>query len=63
MGNFKYTLKDTECNYKHFGNCEICGKAPLQVHRLVKQEIKVNDRLKEVSTTYGCWKCLNNLIK
>lgn len=63
MENFKYSLKDTECNYRHFGNCEICNNAPLQVHRLVKQKITLNNRLIEVSTTYGCFKCLNKLIK
>ena len=61
--SFFYTIRDTECNSKVFGACEICGKDAVQVfhqkrykktlHPITKQE-----QNQFITDCYGHYDCL-----
>ena len=61
--DFSFILRDTECNSKVFGACEICGKDAVQVfhqkrykktlHPITKQE-----QNQFITDCYGHYDCL-----
>lgn len=58
-----YTIRDTECNSKVFGDCEICGKFVIQVHHQIRWKeiinpIKNNKSKIQISDGYGHHNCL-----
>ena len=61
--SFFYTLRDTECNSKVFGACEICGKDAVQVFHQNKFKTTFIPQLNrnvtiQVSDGYGHHNCL-----
>ena len=61
--NIVFTIRDTECNSRIFGDCEICGKPVVQVHHQIRWRKYFNKILKveskiQVSDSYGHYSCL-----
>ena len=61
--SFSYTIRDTECNSKVFGACEICGKDAVQIKKKKKIEYKFRADLNrnvgiQVTDCYGHYNCL-----
>jgi hypothetical protein len=61
--SFFYTIRDTECNSKVFGACEICGKDAVQVFHQNKLKTTFIPQLNrdvtiQVSDGYGHYNCL-----
>jgi len=64
--DFSFVLRDTECNSKIFGDCEICNRNAVQIFSLRKLKStfisKVNRIVtNEVYHVYGHRECLINL--
>ena len=58
-----FTIRDTECNSRIFGSCEICGKDVVQVHHQIRWREYVNPVTGlagkiQVSDGYGHYHCL-----
>lgn len=58
-----FILRDTECNSKVFGVCEICGKDAVQVYHQKRYEKTQNpitgkDYNKFITDCYGHYECL-----
>ena len=62
-GSVFFTIRDTECNSKIFGDCEICGEPVVQVFH----QIRWNDTVhpitgekgkRQISDAYGHYNCL-----
>lgn len=61
--SFFYTIRDTECNSKVFGACEICGKDVIQVFHQNRFKTTFIPQLNRTVTTlvydnYGHYNCL-----
>ena len=61
--SFFYTIRDTECNSKVFGACEICGKDAVQVFHQNRFKTTFIPQLNrnvttQVSEGYGHYNCL-----
>jgi hypothetical protein len=61
--SISFTIRDTECNSKIFGDCEICGKPVVQVHHQVRWKDTINPITGEkgkiqISDAYGHYQCL-----
>ena len=58
-----FTIRDTECNSKIFGDCEICEKPVVQVHHKIRWKetfppiLNVPSK-KQISDSYGHHQCL-----
>lgn len=62
-GSVSFTIRDTECNSKIFGDCEICGKPVVQVHHQIRWKDTVHpitgEKCKrQISDAYGHYQCL-----
>lgn len=62
-GSVSFTIRDTECNSKIFGDCEICEKPVVQVHHQVRWRKFFNPITGkigkiQVSSGYGHYQCL-----
>lgn len=62
-GSIFFTVRDTECNSKIFGDCEICGKHVVQVHHQIRWKKTFHPILnvqskKQMSDAYGHYQCL-----
>ena len=60
---YNFILRDTECNSKVFGACEICGKDAAQVYHQKRYEktkhpITGNEYNKFITDCYGHYECL-----
>jgi siroheme synthase (precorrin-2 oxidase/ferrochelatase) len=63
VGSISFTIRDTECNSKIFGDCEICGKPVVQVHHQIRWKDTINPITGEkgkiqISDAYGHYQCL-----
>ena len=66
--DFSFILRDTECNSKVFGACEICGKDAVQIFSLRKLKSTFISQVNRIVTNevyhvYGHRECLMNLKK
>lgn len=64
--DFSYFLRDTECNSKIFGACEICNRDAVQIFSLRKLKQKFISKVNRIVTNevyhvYGHRECLINL--
>lgn len=62
-GSVFFTIRDTECNSKIFGDCEICGKPVVQVHHQIRWKDTVHPITgkkgkRQISDAYGHYQCL-----
>ena len=62
-GSVFFTIRDTECNSKIFGDCEICEKPVVQVHHQIRWKKTFHPILnvpskKQISDAYGHHQCL-----
>jgi siroheme synthase (precorrin-2 oxidase/ferrochelatase) len=62
-GSVSFTIRDTECNSKIFGDCEICGKPVVQVHHQIRwrdvvHPITGEKGKRQISDAYGHYQCL-----
>ena len=63
VGRVFFTIRDTECNSRVFGDCEICGKPVVQVHHQIRWKetfhpiLKVQSK-RQISDGYGHYQCL-----
>lgn len=62
-GSVSFTIRDTECNSKIFGDCEICGKPVVQVHHQIRWKKTFHPILnveskRQISDAYGHYQCL-----
>ena len=62
-GSVSFTIRDTECNSKIFGDCEICGKPVVQVHHQIRWKETFHPILnvqskRQISDSYGHYQCL-----
>ena len=58
-----FIIRDTECNSKVFGDCEICNKQVVQVfhqkrYELTTHPITKNPYKRFISDCYGHYDCL-----
>jgi siroheme synthase (precorrin-2 oxidase/ferrochelatase) len=63
VGSVSFTIRDTECNSKIFGDCEICGKPVVQVHHQIRWKDTINPingkkGKIQISDAYGHYQCL-----
>ena len=61
--DFSFVLRDTECNSKVFGACEICGKDAVQVfhqkrYKTVSHPITNQKYNQFITDCYGHYECL-----
>ena len=61
--SYNFTIRDTECNSKVFGDCEICNKNAVQIFHqkrfeLIKHPITNLPYEKFISDCYGHYSCL-----
>tara|TARA_R110000782_G_C14514540_1_gene380318 strand:+ start:242 stop:457 length:216 start_codon:yes stop_codon:yes gene_type:complete len=60
---FLFVIRDTECNSKIFGDCEICNKQVVQVFHQKRYEVKINPITNKknnhfITDCYGHYDCL-----
>lgn len=60
---FEFKIRDTECNSKIFGDCEICNKQVVQVFHQKRYEVKIHPitnkiYLNFITDCYGHYDCL-----
>lgn len=65
---YNFTLRDTECNSKVFGACEICGKDAVQIYhqkryKKTKHPITGYEYNKLITDCYGHYECLIKIRK
>jgi len=58
-----FTIRDTECNSRVFGDCEICNKMVVQIHHQIRYREFLNPITGvvgkiELSSGYGHYQCL-----
>ena len=63
QGSIHFTIRDTECNSKVFGDCEICGKPVVQVHHQIRLKDTIHPitgkkTKRQISDGYGHYQCL-----
>jgi hypothetical protein len=63
VGSLSFTIRDTECNSKIFGDCEICGKPVVQVYHQIRWKDTVHPFTgakgkRQISDAYGHYQCL-----
>ena len=61
--DFSFILRDTECNSKVFGACEICGKDAVQVfhqkrYKKTLHPITTQEQNQFITDCYGHYDCL-----
>ena len=62
-GSVFFTIRDTECSSKIFGDCEICGKPVIQVFHQIRWKktlhpITGEKGKRQISDAYGHYNCL-----